>query len=152
MTGAWSHRHLYLNVVKCFPATKKWFCTIVSTTTGDIEHGVPKLWTTDSAKLLATHFTQFWRRKGHSATMLFVVHIDMVFSELPAPSSDHIWILQLAGDNISTAILSYALLNNYCHHKTETALHYSLSLCPSLSTAMHAQSHPTSNLYIYIYI
>ena len=113
-------------------------------------------------------FHQFWHHQGWSVTTVFVVHIGSAFSQLPAPSSDHTvthmsgpymwhnlcWRFLLSmqkSDNCTNLTVGrrqyqcsdflLVLCNNYCHHKTEIALHYS-HILPS--TSMHAHSRPTS--------
>ena len=117
---------------------------------GGIYKRAPKLWSTGSAKLLATHFSSILGSPGK------VGHVGLAFSELPAPSSDHtlahnvrsIHMAQLVMDLCWRLILSMqksdnctnlavggrlyqcshfllVLCNNYCHHKTKTALHFS---------------------------
>ena len=69
-------------------------------------------------------FREFWYHQGCLATTVFVMHIDSAF-RIALTIVWPYWNLTVDRRQNQYCHFLLALCNNYCHRKTETALHYS---------------------------
>ena len=100
------------------------FCAAASETSGGIDQRVLKLWSAGFAKLLVTHFShEFWHDQGWLVTTVFEHWFGLQWNALTIIWP--YWNLEVGRRQYQCSLFPLALYDNYCRHKTETALHYS---------------------------